>query len=392
MDKQITKKFLSSLDGISFKATLWDGEEVMVGSDPPTFITTIKKPLSKSNLLKSTTLELGESYMKEYIDIEGDLYQALNSLLSQMPKFSTKYSMLPKIFRKNYSMKHQKDDVTYHYDIGNEFYKLWLDETLSYSCAYFKSETDSLHDAQLNKIHHLLKKLNLKEGETLLDIGCGWGYLLIEAALKYKIKGVGITLSKEQAAGFTERIKELHLEDYLTVIVMDYRELEKSNMTFDKVVSVGMLEHVGRDNYDLFFQNVNAVLKDNGIFLLHFISSLKETDGDAWIKKYIFPGGIIPSIREIISIGTDFSYHTIDVESLRPHYAKTLLCWYDNFNKNIEPISKMFNKEFIRMWQLYLASCSAMFNNGFIDLHQITFTKGTNNDIPLTRDYLYKMD
>ena len=202
-------------------------------------------------------------------------------------------------------MLKQQQDVSSHYDIGNDFYSLWLDDTLSYSCAYFKNENDTLYDAQMNKIHHTLKKLNLKEGESLLDIGCGWGTLLIEAAKKYKVKGLGITLSEEQYKKFSERIVEENLQDYLEVRLMDYRDLEKSGLTFDKVVSVGMLEHVGRTNYDLYFKNINAVLKEGGVFVLHYISGMRETEGDAWIKKYIFPGGMIPSLREIINVSVE---------------------------------------------------------------------------------------
>ena len=235
-----------------------------------------------------------------------------------------------------------------------------------------------------------MKKLQLKEGMNLLDIGCGWGYLLIEAAKKYKVHGVGITLSEQQYLKFKERIKEESLEEYLTVELMDYRDLEKSNLKFDRVVSVGMLEHVGRDNYELFLKNVDYVLKDQGLFLLHYISGRKEHSGDPWIKKYIFPGGVIPRLREIIHIGSELNYYTLDVESLRRHYQKTLLCWYDNYKNNTDKISKTFDERFVRMWELYLSSCAASFHNGMIDLHQIVFSKGNNNTLEMTRDYLYK--
>ena len=259
--------------------------------------------------------------------------------------------------------KKQKEEVSSHYDIGNDFYKIWLDDTLSYSCAYFKNNDDSLYDAQMNKIHYILRKLNLSEGLSLLDIGCGWGGLLIEAAKIYKIRGLGITLSEEQYKAFKERIEKESLQEYLDVKLMDYRELENSKLSFDRIVSVGMIEHVGRPNYDLFFKNVNVVLKESGLFLLHYISGLKESEGDAWIKKYIFPGGVIPSLREIISISSEYKYHILDVESLRLHYKKTLLMWAKNFDNNIDKIKAMFDDKFIRMWRMYLYSCAASFNN-----------------------------
>ncbi len=274
-----------------------------------------------------------------------------------------------------------------HYDIGNDFYKLWLDETMSYSCAYFKAPEDTLYQAQRNKVDYILEKLHLEEGMRVLDIGCGWGFLLIEAAKKYKIKGVGITLSHEQHAEFEKRIKAEGLEDYLSVKWLDYRDVPKTGWEFDRVVSVGMVEHVGRDNYQLFTDCVNKVLKDGGIYLLHFISALKEHPGDAWIKKYIFPGGMVPSLREMIYAMSEDNFHVLDVENLRQHYNKTLLCWEKNYKDHLPEVREMFDERFVRMWDLYLSACAATFHNGIIDLHQILATKGINNDLPMTRWY-----
>ena len=390
LDKIFIKKFVNKETTTPFTMKFWDGEEVKIGDGSSKFKVNLYEPLNKKDFLNSASLALGEAYMNKSIDIEGDLYLALDTLLSNIKSTPTNNKALPKIFSKSTSKLKQKKDVSSHYDIGNDFYSLWLDDTLSYSCAYFKNENDTLYDAQMNKIHHTLKKLNLKEGESLLDIGCGWGTLLIEAAKKYKVKGLGITLSDEQYKKFSERIVEENLQDYLEVRLMDYRDLEKSGLTFDKVVSVGMLEHVGRTNYDLYFKNINAVLKKGGVFVLHYISGMKETEGDAWIKKYIFPGGMIPSLREIINISAENNYCTVDVESLRLHYMKTLLEWYKNFEDNIDEISTKFDEKFIRMWKMYLCSCAAAFNNNITDLHQIVFTKGANNNHPLTREYLYK--
>lgn len=387
-DKHFLKKFLEQFDAVPF-AVKFDDDEFVTGTGAPKFKVIINKNIHKSDLLKSTSLALGEAYMNKDIEIEGDLFFALDSILSQIDKFKVDFHGLNKLLHSSESIKNQKKEVCSHYDIGNDFYSLWLDKTLSYSCGYFKNEDDTLYDAQVNKVHHILTKLNLKEGMSLLDIGCGWGFLLIEAAKKYKIHGTGITLSEEQFKKFQIRIKEEGLQDLLEVKLMDYRDLEKSNLTFDRVVSVGMLEHVGRNNYDLFFKNVNAVLKPKGVFLLHYISSLQESPGDPWIKKYIFPGGVIPTLREIINLCGDYKFYTIDVESLRLHYMKTLLCWYSNFKNNIDDINKMFDEKFIRTWELYLASCAASFHSGNIDLHQILLTKGPKNDLPMTREYMY---
>lgn len=323
--------------------------------------------------------------MKEELEVDRDLYEVLNLFLGQMGKFKTDKSALKKLILTSKAKKNQEKEVRSHYDIGNEFYRLWLDETMSYSCGYFKNAEDTLYDAQVNKADHILEKLQLQEGMTLLDIGCGWGFLLMRAAKKYGIKGTGITLSKEQYQKFSEDIEREGLKDCLQVELMDYRDLKHSGAQFDRVVSVGMLEHVGRGNYPLFLECVQSVLKPGGLFLLHYISALQEFPGDAFIKKYIFPGGVIPSLREIIHIMGDRKLYTVDVESLRRHYTKTLLCWRDNLLKHKEEITKRYGKEFMRMWELYLASCAATFHNGIIDLHQIVMTNGVNNELPMTR-------
>lgn len=391
LESMIIKKYFKNNQQIPFKVIFKDGEVLDIGNGNPEFVIKVNDNIDKKLLLTSTSLALGEAYMDKKLDMEsGDLYDALDIVMGKLDDFDVNENLLSKLIFTSSSKKNQKKEVTSHYDIGNEFYSLWLDETMSYSCAYFENEDDTLYEAQKNKVDYILKKLQLKEGMSLLDIGCGWGYLLIEAAKKYKVHGVGITLSEQQYLKFKERIKEEKLEEYLSAELMDYRDLEKSKLKFDRVVSVGMLEHVGRDNYELFFKNVDAVLKDQGLFLLHYISGRKEHSGDPWIKKYIFPGGVIPSLREIINIGSEFNYYTLDVESLRRHYQKTLLCWYDNYKNNIDEIEKMFDERFIRMWELYLSSCAASFHNGMIDLHQILFSKGNNNNLEMTRQHLYK--
>ena len=186
---------------------------------------------------------------------------------------------------------------------------------------------------------------------------------------------------------FEERIHEEHLENLLEVHLLDYRDLPKSKRKFDRIVSVGMLEHVGRGNYEEFMSCVKSVLKPGGLFLLHYISALQEHPGDAWIKKYIFPGGVIPSLREIIQIAGDMRFYTIDVESLRRHYNKTLLEWNKNFQAHRAEVVEMFDEKFARMWELYLCACAATFQNGIIDLSQILFTNDVNNDLPMTRWY-----
>lgn len=379
-------KFMEKFDACPFRIVLGDTEH-LIGEGEPQFTVKFNKVPSLSDLLTSTSIALGEGYMNGDIEIEGDLYETLNLFLGQLGKFSTDHKKLKKLIFSSLSKKNQKEEVSSHYDIGNDFYSMWLDKTMSYSCGYFDREDTTLYEAQCNKVHRILKKLYLKEGMTLCDIGCGWGFLLIEAAKLYKVHGVGITLSKEQKKKFEERIKEEHLEDLLEVKLLDYRDLPTIDKKFDRVVSVGMIEHVGRGNYEEFLSCVKSVLKPGGVFVLHYISALKEYPGDAWIKKYIFPGGVVPSLREIIDIAAEQRFYTIDVESLRRHYNKTLLCWNKNFQEHRAEVVKMFDERFARMWEMYLCACAATFMNGIIDLHQIIFTNDVNNDLPMTRWY-----
>ena len=391
INKNIVKSIAEHLSDKPFDLEYWDGEIIKYGEGEPEFKLIIKNFPSKKELLSDPSVALGEAYMKGDIDIEGDLQKFFESIIRNKDSFMNKntvFRLASKI--KAPSLMKSKKDIAHHYDIGNDFYSLWLDKTMSYSCGYFKNPTDTLYDAQMNKIHHILKKLNLKEGQHLLDIGCGWGYLIIEAANLYKVKALGITLSEEQFKKAKERIKQEGLEDLVDVQLMDYRNLEKSNLEFDRIVSVGMAEHVGHANLPLFFKNVDSVLKESGLFLLHNITNLVETEGNKWITTYIFPGGYLPTLREELNIAADINFRTLDVESLRLHYMKTLEEWCKNFMNHLDEERHMFDDEFLRMWHLYLATCAAAFHYWDIDIHQILFSKGINNSLPMTRKYLYE--
>lgn len=385
-EENVLISFLRKFDQHPFIVD-YRGREYQIGEGIPVFRVKFNQNIPLSELTTSTSIALGEAYMDKKLEIDGDLFQALDHFLGQMGKFSTDENALKKLLHTSVSQKNQEREVSSHYDIGNDFYELWLDETLSYSCGYFRNPGDSLYQAQVNKVDYILQKLRLKEGMSLLDIGCGWGYLLIEAAKKYKVHGMGITLSREQFDKFRCRIEEEDLEEYLQVRLMDYRELPETRLSFDRVVSVGMVEHVGRKNYQLFQNCVEKVLKDGGLYLLHLISALKEHPGDPWIRKYIFPGGTVPSLREIAYTMAESGFHVLDVENLRLHYTKTLLCWAKNFQEHREEIAWMFDERFTRMWELYLNACAATLHNGIIDLHQVLVSKGINNELPMTRWY-----
>lgn len=370
----------------AFAVEYWDGKTAQYGQGDVQLKIKIGEKVPLTSLMNEPSLTFGEAYMNGDIEIDGKIEDLINLAHSNKQLLWTKnLPNLPKL-----SFKKAKSNIEHHYDIGNDFYSIWLDETMSYSCAYFKDENDSLDQAQINKIDHVLKKLQLKPGETLLDIGSGWGWLIIRAAQLYGVQAHGVTLSEEQYTKTNERIKSLGLEQQVQVTLSDYRELPKQNLCFDKIASVGMFEHVGRDNYPVFMETVNSLLKDKGVMLLHTITHQTEEPGDPWIQKYIFPGGYIPSVREIISLLPEYNYHLIDAENLRLHYAKTLDNWSSRFEEHLDEVREMYDETFIRMWRLYLQSSAAFFRNGGLGLHQILFTKGVNNDLEQTRSFLYR--
>lgn len=368
----------------------WDGEVKRYGEGEPQFSLVFNHPIAKSEIISDPSLALGEGYMHKKIEIEGPLQKVIESIYNNQTSFLNEkkaYVKLAKIISN--TINKTKEDVQYHYDIGNDFYRLWLDESMTYSCAYFESPEDSLNQAQKNKVKHILRKLNLQEGQTLLDIGCGWGELILTAAKDYNVKATGITLSTQQYKCVLERITEEGLQDLVEVKQVDFRELEAG--IFDRVVSVGMIEHVGKENLNSYFSAVNSLLKEGGISLLHCITGYDEAGGtNSWIDKYIFPGGYIPAVQELVSCMAENGFYLIDLESLREHYTRTLQHWAENFEKALPEINKMKDETFIRMWRLYLHSCAASFHTGNIDVHQFLFTKGVNNDLPLTRKYMYE--
>lgn len=386
LEKQMIKFILSKWNYGNFRIVFWDQEEFHAGNQPAKFSLIFKEKIPFLKLFSDTSLVFAKHYMESKLEIEGD-YDEIAKVLyyfSNKRFLKNTEDILSKI-----AQKQESKNIKSHYDIGNDFYKLWLDDTMSYSCAYFKTSSDTLYEAQINKIEHTLKKLDLKPNEKLLDIGCGWGWLSIIAAQKYGVKVVGITISEEQCKKAQERVKELKLEDRVEIRLQNYQDLEFEDY-FDKVVSVGMFEHVGKENLGLYFMKAKQVLKPGGSMLLHSILAMFEGKTNAWIDKYIFPGGYLPSLREVVSAMSEWDFHLLLAESLRIHYAKTLDMWSNNFNQVLPQVRKKYDEEFIRMWDLYLRSCASAFRVGSVDLFQFLITKEINNNLSLTKEYIYK--
>ena len=394
----ISSIFSSDDIPVSAKIELWEKDKsVLIGKGAPQFTIKFKDPKAFDAILTDPGLGFGENYMKGLIEVEGDLdallklfyFYDLSGKLSVKQKAKIGWINIKQKF--GHGLKQTKKNVQYHYDKGNEFYKLWLDKGLNYSCAFFKTEEDDLETAQLNKIHHILNKLRLKSGQKLLDIGCGWGSLVIEAAKKYGVLAVGLTLSKQQYELANERIREQGLQGRVEVRLEDYRETsQKEKGIYDRIVSVGMFEHVGRENIPIFFEETKKLLRNKGIMVLHTIGRMQPEELDSWLKKYIFPGGYIPALGEVVEAADKYGFDFVDLEDFRIHYAKTLSHWIKRFENNKNKIKEMMGEEFVRMWRLYLYGSRASFSYGPMHVFQFLYSLGRRYDWPLYRKWFYK--
>ncbi|MDO5708105.1 MAG: cyclopropane-fatty-acyl-phospholipid synthase family protein [Andreesenia angusta] len=390
--KVYTELFKNSFS-IPMKIEYWNGEIVKLGDGEIEAFIKINEPLDWKKVSEDASIALAEAYMDKKIEINGPLKELIVSAYGNKESFleSKKFRLL-KIVQKH-DKKKSSEDIQYHYDIGNDFYEHWLDNSMTYSCAYFKSENDSLEKAQEQKIEHILNKLRLKPTDHLLDIGCGWGNLIITAAQKYGVKATGCTLSKEQYNLVNKKIERANLKDLVAVELLDYRDAAKGKVKYDKIASVGMFEHVGKENIPEYISCIKKLLKDRGLALIHGISGQRDFYDDSlgtngFLNKYIFPGGYIPSLAELMIPINQENMSLIDLESLRRHYQLTLDEWYRRFKENWDVILADKGERFMRMWEVYLQGCAAIFESGNLDVCQYLIEKGTDNTRPLTRKYM----
>jgi len=392
-EKAVLNRALAEAFDIPIKVSYWDGKVEEYGEGTPQAEIIFNKKFALTDLMGTPTLVLAEAYMNEEIDIQGDIQGLIASAYRKSGSFLTDQTGFSKSILKlmhGHSQKETREDIHSHYDIGNDFYKKWLDPSLTYSCAYWEREDMSLEEAQMAKVHHSLDKLNSQPGGRLLDIGCGWGTTIITAAQEYGLNAVGVTLSDEQYYFTRKRVEELDLQDKVQVYLQDYRDLKEAN--FDYITSIGMFEHVGKENLGIYFQKVYDYLKPNGRALIHGITGQHRGAGvDPFIEKYIFPGGYIPNVAENVAHIMDAGLQVDDLEPLRRHYQKTLECWDANYKLVYDEVVQEMGKPFARMWDLYLQACAAGFESGNIDVIQYLLTKGSSGQgLPMTRKYMLK--
>ncbi|NWA04113.1 C17 cyclopropane fatty acid synthase CfaB [Pseudomonas gingeri] len=381
---------------LPLRLRLWDGHEFNLGPTPSVTII-VKDPQLVAQFTHPTLDLLGTAFVEGKLELEGSVSEVVRVCdeLSQA-LLEDEGDSLP--VRQAHDKETDAASISYHYDLSNEFYQLWLDREMVYSCAYFETEDATLEEAQQAKFRHLCRKLRLQPGEYLLDVGCGWGGLARFAAREFGVKVFGITLSKEQLALAKERVIAEGLQDKVDLQLLDYRDLPQDGR-FDKVVSVGMFEHVGHANLKQYSDILFGAVREGGLVMNHGITA-KHTDGRPvgrgagdFIDRYVFPNGELPHLSMISAYVSEAGLEVVDVESLRLHYAKTLNIWSQRLENNLEAAARQVPEKALRIWRLYLAGCAYAFEKGWINLHQILAVKpfaDGSHDLPWTRDDLYR--
>jgi cyclopropane-fatty-acyl-phospholipid synthase len=386
--------------GAPLELVLPDGGRIGFGQ-PPRVQLAIRDPEVLTQLANPTLASLAEAFVQGRIDLNGEFLEALPlaEKLAAAGGSSVTHRLTDVLVR--HSARQDRQAISYHYDVGNDFYRLWLDDRMVYSCAYFRTGDESLEAAQEAKLDHICRKLRLAPGERLLDIGCGWGALPIHAAQRYGVRAVGITLSRNQFEYGRERVLELGLADRVELEMLDYRELpgRYGAAAFDKAASVGMFEHVGLANLRLYFSTIATVVRDRGLFLNHGITSSDVESravgggvGD-FIGKYVFPHGELPHLHVAIREMSAAGFEVADVESLRPHYARTLEHWSHRLESQLDRAAAVVTDRTLRIWRAYLAGCSYGFAQGWVSIYQLLGScqrSAGPTELPLTRDWMYR--
>ncbi len=408
--RQILEQVLADYRG-TVAVQIWNGERVIGQADAPCTVVFNQPSVLRQLVLHQNVVRLAEAYLAEESNIEGDaeqLFDLVTYMRDLVIPWSTRLRVMRLAFRlpRHYREKdtqairaghdkrqNTKQSISHHYDVGNDFYRLWLDQEMVYSCAYFSNTEQLLDNAQRDKLDYICRKLRLTPGETLLDIGCGWGALVCWAARQYGVKAYGITLSEQQAAYARERIRKEGLEDLVTVELRDYRDLPET-ARYDRVVSVGMFEHIGVSNFPLYFSTIKRVLAPGGLFLNHGITNdtgWQDTPITRFINSYVFPDGELARIGHVIDAMEDAGFEIVDVEGLRRHYAMTLRHWVASLEANKAQAVDIVGEATYRVWRLYMAGSAHYFDEGSINVYQVL--AGHDREplkVGLRRDELYE--
>ena len=381
---------------LPLRLRLWDGHEFNFGPTPSVTIV-VKDPTLVAQFTHPSLDLLGSAFVEGRLELEGSISEAIRVCdeLSQALLDDDEDTTPPRVYHDKAT---DAESISYHYDLSNDFYQLWLDRDMAYSCGYFETGEESLDEAQQAKFRLLCRKLRLKPGEYLLDVGCGWGGLARFAAREYGVKVFGITLSKEQLKLARERVNAEGLQDKVDLQLLDYRDLPQDGR-FDKIVSVGMFEHVGHANLREYCEILSRAVREGGLVMNHGITS-KHTDGRQvgrgagdFIDRYVFPNGELPHLSMMTAEISEAGLEVVDVESLRLHYARTLEHWSQRLENNLEAAAKQVPEQALRIWRLYLAGCAYAFAHGWINIDQILATKPHADgslELPPTRADIYR--
>jgi cyclopropane-fatty-acyl-phospholipid synthase len=387
---------------------MWDGWQWMPSQDgKPVCTIDVETPRALAALVAGPNeITLGEAFIHKELDIEGDIFavfQVAEHLLSRPHRL--KQQLMEALARTiagagrwlkdgaRHSMARDRASISYHYDQPVEFFQPWLGESLAYSCAYFRSAGNSLDVAQAQKLEMICRKLRLTAGERFLDVGCGWGSLVLRAAGSHFARALGITLSKEQAAVTRRRIDKAGLGGSCAVELCDYREYGRSGESFDKIASIGMYEHVGLKNLSRYFRIAHDLLKPGGVFLNHGIARFPCSDArkDSFVEQYVFPDGKLVTLTETLEAAQAAGLEVRDVENLRDHYELTLREWVNQLRQNEGEVRKYVDEETYRIWLLYMAGSAAAFSRGDIGIYQVLLSRPDHGKsrLPLVREDWY---